>query len=253
MKLGAQLFSLRDFLKTPKDLKNTFLKVRDIGYDCVQLSGNAQMPADDILAAVETSGMPIVCTHSPFDRIINDTDALIADHKHFSCDVIGLGAMPKEYRGTLCGADEFLRVLEAPVEKILDAGLHFAYHNHDFEFAPLADSDAVLYDLMLDTLPQWQFIADTYWIEKAGHSATDYIKKIGGGRLVNIHYKDMTNDDARAICACGCGQLDFVEITAVCKKLGVKNVLVEQDNAVKMPDPFGEMAFSYKHLKNIVR
>ncbi len=253
MKLGAQLFSLRDFLKTPDELKNTFLKVRDIGYDCVQLSGNAAMSADDILAAVEASGLPIVCTHSPFDRIVNDTDALIADHKHFGCSVIGLGAMPKEYQGSLEGANSFLSVLSVPVKKILDSGLRFAYHNHDFEFKPLSDSDIILYDMMLDTLPDWQFIGDTYWFRKADRSPIEYMKKIGGERLLNIHYKDMANDDEGSICACGRGLLDFSEITEVCRELGVKNVLVEQDNAVKLPDPFGEMAFSYGHLKSIVK
>ena len=253
MKLGAQLFSLRTFIQTPDDLKSTFLKVRDIGYENVQLSGNAPMSADDILAASAESGLPIVCTHSPLDRIIDDTDALIADHKHFGCPVIGLGALPKELRGSLAAAEEFFAKLEAPVAKILDAGLNFAYHNHAFEFEPLSDSSEVLYDYMLDRFPDWHFIGDTHWFARAGVSPIEYIKKIGSKRLVNIHYKDMLSEEDRSICACGKGILDFSEITAVCEKLGVKNVLVEHDNAVKMDDPFGEMAFSYNHLKNIVK
>ncbi len=253
MKLGAQLFSLRTFIQTPEDLKSTFLRVKEIGYENVQLSGNAPMSADDILAAVDASGLPIVCTHSPLDRIIGDTDALIADHKRFGCSVIGLGAMPKEARGSLSAAEEFFATLEAPVAKILDAGLNFAYHNHAFEFDKLEDSDAILYDYMLEKFPDWHFIGDTYWFAKAGRSPVEYIEKIGSKRLVNIHYKDMANNEDRSICACGKGTLDFSEITSVCERLGVKNVLVEQDNAVKTDDPFGEMAFSYNHLKDIVK
>ena len=253
MKLGAQLFSLRTFIQNPEDLKSTFLRVKEIGYEVVQLSGNAPMSADDILAASEISGLPIVCTHSPLDRIINDTDALIADHKRFGCSVIGLGALPKEAHGSLALANEFFKSVEVPVAKILDSGLNFAYHNHAFEFDPLSDSDCVLYDYMLEKFPDWHFIGDTYWFARAGVSPIEYLRKIGSSRLVNVHYKDMSRDEDRAICACGRGRLDFTEITAVCEELGVKNVLVEQDNAVKMEDPFGEMAFSYNHLKNIVK
>ena len=43
MKLGAQLFSVRSFLKTEEDLKETFAKIKSIGYENVQLSGAPQM------------------------------------------------------------------------------------------------------------------------------------------------------------------------------------------------------------------
>lgn len=253
MKLGAQLFSLRTFIQTPEDLKTTLIRVRNMGYENVQLSGNAPMTADEILAASEASGLPIVCTHSPLERIVGDTEALIADHKRFGCPVIGLGAMPKEARGTMAAAEEFFKTLEAPVAKILDAGLHFSYHNHAFEFDALEDSSEVLYDYMLERFADWHFLGDTYWFAKAGRSPVEYLKKIGGARLMNVHFKDMADLEDRSICACGKGTLDFSEIADVCRELGVKNVLVEQDNAVKMDDPFGEMEFSYNHLKNIVR
>jgi hypothetical protein len=63
----------------------------------------------------------------------------------------------------------------------------------------------------------------------------------------------MVKTEERSICACGKGRLDFAEITKVCEKLGVVNVLVEQDNAVNMDDPFGEMAFSFSHLRPIIK
>ena len=251
MKLCAQLYSLRTFLTNEEDLRQTFFRVREIGYEAVQLSGAAPMPADYLKAVSEETGLPIVCTHSPFERILDDTEALIAEHKTFGCPVIGLGSMPKEYRTGRDGLHAFLAALETPVQKILDAGLHFSYHNHAFEFA--APDGANLYDEMLDTLPDWHFILDTYWVEFAGGSAVDYIRRVGKGRLPNIHYKDMARDEARSICACGNGVLDFAAITAACREVGVENVLVEQDNAVKMPDPFGEMRQSFTHLRPIVR
>lgn len=250
MKLGAQLYSLRSFLKEPEELKKTFFRIRDIGYENVQLSGAAPMPADFLHAVSEESGLPIVCTHSPLERILNDTDALIREHRQFGCPVIGLGAMPSEVRGDREGMERVIDELEAPVARILDAGLHFAYHNHAFEF--VSADGTTLYDEMLERLPHWQFILDTYWVEFAGFSATEYIRKVGGDRLVNIHFKDMAADEKRSICACGDGVLDFRKIFDVCREIGVRNVLVEQDNAVEAPDPFAEMRRSFGYLRGIV-
>ena len=36
--IGAQLFTVRDYTKTPDDLRQTFAKVRALGYEAVQAS-----------------------------------------------------------------------------------------------------------------------------------------------------------------------------------------------------------------------
>ena len=64
---------------------------------------------------------------------------------------------------------------------------------------------------------------------------------------------DMAADEKRSICPCGSGTLDFKAIYEVCKQIGVKNVLVEQDNAAKTPDPLGEMQKSFAHLRPIIK
>lgn len=251
MKLGAQLYSVRTYLKTEEDLRKTFQKIKAIGYEAVQLSGAAPMPAEYLREVSGESGLPIVCTHMPFDRIVNETEALIAEHKTFGCPVIGLGSMPKDYRGSREGLETFLNLLKTPVQKILDSGLHFAYHNHNFEFESL--DGGLLFDEMLERCTGWQFILDTYWVEFAGHSAVEYIGKVGGDRLPNIHFKDMAKDEKRSICSCGSGVLDFSAIYAKCREVGVKNVLVEEDNAVEKEDPFSEMGNSFRHLRTIVK
>ncbi|MBQ8440304.1 MAG: sugar phosphate isomerase/epimerase [Clostridia bacterium] len=254
MKLGAQLFSLRKFIKTPEDIRTTFEKVKAMGFDNVQFSGGGPIEAHELKAISEDTGLPIVCTHSAPDRILNDTEALIEEHKIFGCPVIGIGSMPKEFRENGDGVVRFIEEMKAPVEKILNSGLRFAYHNHDFEFKIKTAEGEMIYDYMLRACPDWQFIMDTYWVEFAGHSAIDYIAKIGADRLTNIHYKDMANTEAREICACGTGTLDFAAITEAClKNGGVENVLIEQDNAVSFDDPFGQMEIGYKNLRPLIK
>ncbi len=252
MKLGAQLYSVRTFTQTPEGLRNTFYKLKEIGYENVQLSGEGPIAPEAMREIIEETRLPIVCTHSPYDRIVGDTDALIAEHKIIGCPVIGLGYMPVELHGGTEGLKKLLADLAEPVKKIRAAGMNFAYHNHEFEFAALPNTDKTVYDMMLELCPDWHFIMDTYWVEYAGRSAIEYISKIGAGRLVNIHFKDMAKNEERSICPCGMGVLDFEKIFAACQKNGVQNILVEQDNAVKSPDAFADMATSYRHLHPIV-
>lgn len=253
MRLGAQLYTVRDFARTPDEIRETFKKIKDIGYECVQVSGLGAIDARELAEISEKTCLPITCTHSPVPRIIGDTDALIEEHKIYGCPVIGVGYMPNEYHGTREGLEKFLSAVQPAVEKIHRAGLDFAYHNHAFEFEPLADTGEKMFDIMLERFPDWNFILDTYWVKYAGESVLDYMKKVGGERLVNIHYKDMSPED-RSICACGNGTLDFSAITALCEKLGVKNVLVEQDNAnSKFNDAFGQMKISFDYLRPTIK
>ena len=254
MKLGAQLFSVRNATQTPEGIHETFRKIKAIGYENVQVSGTGPIEAERLHAISEETELPIVCTHSTFDRIVNDTDALINEHKIFGCPVIGLGAMPKEMRdGGREGLETFFSILSEPSKKILDAGLHFAYHNHGFEFKTASETDGTMYDEMLRRCSDWHFIMDTYWVQYAGYSPIEYIAKIGSERLVNIHFKDMANNEKRSICPCGHGVLDFVSIYETCKKTGVQNVLIEQDNAPDSPDAFADMETSFRHLRPIIK
>lgn len=252
MKLGAQLYTVRKYTQNEDDYRLTFETIKKMGYENVQVSGGFAIDPYKLRDLSLEYGLPIVCTHCSFDRIVNDTDALIAEHKIYNCPVIGIGSMPKEFRGTKEGLENFFSVMEAPVKKILDAGLGFSYHNHNFEFKPFEDG-SLPFDIMLERCPDWKFLIDTYWVEFAGYSAVDYIAKIGTKRLTNVHFKDMAKDEKRSICACGQGSLDFKAIFDQCEKLGVQNVLVEQDNAADLGDPFDQMKLSFDHLRPIIK
>ena len=93
MKLGAQFFTLREKNKTPEGLYNSFKKVKEIGYQVVQMSAICQIEAERLRSFSDEFELPITVTHSPLDRILNDTDALINEHKIYGCPVIGLGMM----------------------------------------------------------------------------------------------------------------------------------------------------------------
>lgn len=253
MKLGAQLYSVVDHIQTSEGIRETFLKMKEIGYQNVQLSGNGPIAAEELRDICKETETSIVITHSPATRIMDDTDALIAEHKLFGCPVIGLGAMDKSYRTGAEGVERFVADFAEAVKKIEAAGLKFAYHNHAFELTTAYNDEMNVFDYLIENCPTWLFTADVYWITKGGCDPVAYLEKIGGDRLINVHYKDMANDEEKSICACGDGIIDFKKLTDVCERLGVKNILVEQDNAKKCEGgDIAQMIKSFKYLRPII-
>jgi sugar phosphate isomerase/epimerase len=248
MKLGAQFYSIRDNTTNPEDLKKSFAAMKAIGYGIVQMSAICEIAPELLKSYSEEYDLPITCTHSPYDRIINDTDRLIEEHKIYGCPTIGLGSMPNEFRegGKVY---DFVESIREPLKKIRAAGLEFAYHNHAFEFEKI--DGKLIYDILIDELPELSFIIDTYWFKYAGYDYIEYIKKLGVGRIKNVHFKDMASEPQGEICPCGEGVIDFAPVIKLCDELGIVNALVEQDNAPDSNDSIGQMRISYNNLKSL--
>ncbi len=247
MKLGAQFFSICDKTKTPEDLRASFKAMKEIGYEIVQMSAICKMDPYELKSFSQEFELPITCTHSSLDRIINDTDALIKEHQIYGCPTIGLGWLDNSYERTIEGVSRFLNDMSEPIKKIKAAGMNFSYHNHDIEFK--VDKGVTLYDYMIENAPDMTFIVDTYWIKYAGYDFMDYVKKLGKERITDVHFKDMLTEPKGPICPCGEGVIDFKPLITLCDEIGIENALVEQDNAPESGDSYGQMAISYKNLK----
>ena len=246
MKLGAQFFSIRDKNTTPEGLYNSFKEMSDIGYKTAQMSAICQIEPERLKGYSEEFSLPIVCTHSPLSRILEDTDNLIKEHKIYGCDTVGLGMMPKEYHGSYELTKEFLNKLKEPIKRIEGEGLKFAYHNHAFEF--VSDKGTLLFDLFINEIPSLNFILDTYWVKYAGYDYLHYIKLLGKERIQNVHFKDMKTEPQGEICPCGEGVIDFKPLIKLCDELGIPNALVEQDNAPSFESSYEQMKISFNNL-----
>ncbi len=246
MKLGAQFYSIRNECTTPEDLYSSFKRIKEIGYDIVQISGVCDIEAERLKSYIDEFSLPVTCTHKSFDLIVDHTDELIKYHKTIECPVIGLGAMPGIYHGSVEGVREFIKATREAAKKITDAGLTFAYHNHAFEFDV---KDPYPYDILIEEAPELHFILDVYWAKYAGVDYMKYIDLFGKEkRMTNIHFKDMKSEPKGPICPCGEGVIDFKPVIDLCESYGIVNALVEQDNAPESGDSIGQMKISYDNL-----
>lgn len=249
MKLGAQFYTLREKNKTPEGLRNSFKVMKEIGYSVAQMSAICPIEPERLMSFSEEFDLPITCTHSAYDRIVGDTDALIKEHITYGCPVIGIGSMPNNFRGSVEGARAFLESIKEPMKKMEAAGLRFAYHNHAFEFDDLGG--VCSFDILNEEAPTLNYILDTYWIKYAGRDYLEYIKLFGNERLTNVHFKDMRTEPKGEICPCGAGTIDFAPVVKLCDELNIPYALVEQDNAPALGDEYEQMKFSFDHLKHL--
>lgn len=245
--LTAQLYSVREFLKTPEDIEASFRKIRDAGYRVVQLSGLGPIDPRRLKDIADGLGLEIATTHYNLDQLSTELDSIIADHKLWGARYVGIGAMPKPFRTSLEGYREFLRQIAGPARAIREAGLEFIYHNHKFEFERFADGLG-LEILMNETDPRdVGFELDTYWVQAGGGNPVDWIRRIAG-RMKVVHLKDMAIiQDEQVFAEIGEGNLDWPAIIQACRDTGVVYYCVEQDRGIR--DPFESLAMSYRFLQ----
>lgn len=249
LKVAAQLYTLRDFLKTPEEIEKTLKKVKEIGYDAVQLSGMGPIEAEALKKIADEVGLEICATHISYDRLQNDLDKVIAEHKLWNCKYVGLGGMPMECRTSYEGYKEFLKTASEIAKKLNDNGLRFIYHNHRFEFEKFNGLTGM--DILFnETDPEtFEFELDTYWVQAGGANPIDWINKVSG-RMSVVHFKDMAiKDDQQIMAEIGEGNLNWPAIIEACKKNNVKWCAVEQD--ICQRDPFESLEISRSYLKKM--
>lgn len=253
MKIGAQLFTLREFCKTPQDFAQTLSRVADIGYTEVQVSGTCDYDAQWLAAELKKNGLTCCVTHIPTDKLQNNLEAVIADHKAFGTSHIGIGALPNGWNGINEEIyNTFVGIYREIGQKIHDAGLQFMYHNHDIEFQQDANGKTYFSRILEDfSAEQLGVTLDTYWVQAGGGDVVDWMRRLRG-RIPCVHLKDMRYfpGEGKRMAPVGFGNMNFAGILAAAEEAQCKHLLVEQDNCYD-EDPFDCLKQSYQYLKSM--
>ncbi len=247
MQLGAQMFTLREYTQTAKDLDYSLGKVAEMGYRTVQLSAIGPIGPETVAEICKKHGLQIVLTHTDPNRILTDTEAVIREHELYGCKYIGLGMMPQKYRSPEW-LWHFAEDYKEPAKKIAAAGKLLMYHNHNLEFQKF-NGKLVLETLMESFAPEEMgFTLDTYWVQMGGGDVCEWLKKLRG-RTPCVHLKDMAVRDMTPVMApVGEGNLDFPKILKTLQETGgVEYLLVEQDVCDGSPFDCLERSLQYLH------
>jgi sugar phosphate isomerase/epimerase len=246
-KMGLQLFSIRAPLAT--DLTGTIKKIASVGYeDCetygydplqiryygLKASAFKQLLADNNM--ITTSG------HYDFTKYFDQPTAVMMEYVD-QC-IEGAHALGQKYI-TWPWLDPAFRTLEnfrllagklnAIGERVNKAGLGFAYHNHDFEFADHNGKNG--YDIIMnETDPALvKLQMDLYWIMHSSKRTPAQLFSLQPGRFVMWHIKDM-DKLSRDYSELGNGSIDFTVILPEASRAGLQYYYIEQGgNFAKNP------------------
>jgi sugar phosphate isomerase/epimerase len=259
--IGLQLYTLRNQMAQSKP--KTLAAVAQAGYKQVELMDvsdtkellpickdlNLQVSSSfldwQVIANPSGEGLPTV------ESIIDQ--AVAANLKHLVFGYIGKG-----YRETVDQYKQHAAKANEVGEQAKAAGLKLCYHNHSFEFKPLADDQCGFDVLIKEFDPQLvSFELDVFWVAIGGWDPLETLRRLNG-RITQVHLKDLLKDSPvnydestiphEAYKELGNGVIDLAEVLKISAEIGVEQCHVEQDQS---PDPIASIGQSISHLATL--
>jgi sugar phosphate isomerase/epimerase len=224
---AIQLYSGRKF--PPVD--SQIATVAKAGFTHVETFGPLNDSPEETRWALDRYGLAAVSGHFGLDGLEGDPGKAIK-----AAHVMGLGFVvapylpperrPKERSGWIALGERLARSRD----KIAREGLRFAWHNHDFEFAPLPDgSYSIEHILGADLF--WE--ADLAWVTLGGGDPVALISRYQG-RVPLVHVKDLapagTRRDEDGWADVGEGVLPWPALWSACVAAGAEVMIAEHDN-----------------------
>lgn len=252
-KVGIQLYTVRDLMKA--DFEGTIAKVAQTGYREVEFAGYFDHTPEQVRAVLDKNGLAAPSCHVGYENTADDKwAATLQTVKAVGHQYVVCAWIPEEARKT---ADDWKRVCErfnTAGQAAQAAGVQFAYHNHSFEFAPLADKQ-IPYDLLLANTDSKlvQLEVDLFWITFAGADPVSYFMKYQG-RFPMVHVKDMMKKptpDAKpeqVMTDVGKGSIDWKAIFMHSGHAGIQHYFVEYDQP---PQPLADIKTSFDYLSTL--
>ncbi len=250
-KIGMQLYTLRDLLKSPADIAKTFAELHKIGYRAVQVSGVKGIAPEELKKLADDNELKIVATHISYDRLTSELEKVIEEHKLWNCEQIAVPSIPEKYRSSgASGYISFAKEMSELGERLLSEGITLSYHNHAFEFQKFDGKTG--FELIYENSDPKFFQAelDTYWVQYGGGDVRFWCEKLSD-RLPLLHVKDYgIVDNTPTYMEVGRGNLNWPGIFEICEKAGVNWYLVEQD--VCPGNPLDSAKISYENLREFL-
>ena len=252
--VAAQLYSIRDHLRTRREVAKSLARVRAIGYQGVELAGLGPVADAELRTILEGEGLAAVACHVPGNSLFGKIDDVIGMLKTVGCTTAVYPYPAGVPMQTAFQIGEFAGKLQAAGTALAAAGISLLYHNHNMELRRI-DGALVLDMIFAQTSPR--FLAaelDTYWIQAGGGDPVAWCRKLKG-RLPILHMKDYgVQDEWESIPASvykeiGKGNLNWTEILAAAEESGCRVFIVEQDANWIGGDPFESLRISFEFIR----
>lgn len=237
MKLGLQLYTLRDSYGNAQEFKAVLKKVKELGYEGVEFAGYAGMKAEELKQFLDGISLEPISSHQSLQDLEENLEDVITYNKTLGCQYIVCAYAPTTTKEEV---DKVRKVMSNASKAVKDNGMELLYHNHSNEFVPLEDGSIPL-DLIAE---HCNLELDTYWVFHAGVESCHYIKN-HASKISLIHLKD--GDFEGHPCAIGEGYNNIKGIRAMAEEIQTKWLIVENDTPA--PDGISDIGRSIRYLK----
>lgn len=245
--IAAQLYTVRDFLKTPEDIAASMKKIRAIGYEAVQVSGMAPMDESELMRILDGEGLTCCATHEATKLIVEEPQRVVERLQKLGCKYTAVPSPGSFELKTQAQVIEYSKAIEAAGKVLHENGQVLTYHNHQIEFRRI-NGKTILEHIYDETDARFlQGEIDTYWVQNGGGDVVAWCEKLNG-RLPLIHLKDyrITDDNKPDFAEIGQGNLNWNEIIPAAEKSGCEWFIIEQDTSPI--DPFDSLKISFDYL-----
>lgn len=229
--VALQLYSLREELKA--DLDGTLARVREMGYDGVELAGLYDRSYAEMQETLKRHGLCPVSAHVPLPTILEDPDGVFQGYAAIGCEYVVLPWLSGEYHPGREKFEEFKKMVVELAGIARPHGITLLFHNHGDEFQYL-DGERKL-DTLYGQIPAdcLQTEIDTCWADFVGVDAPAYVRQYSG-RAPLVHLKNHVVEESRGrdypvFCPLGDGAPDLRALMEAAIDAGTRWLVIEQD------------------------
>jgi sugar phosphate isomerase/epimerase len=257
VQIAAQLYTLRDFLKTPADIAAAMPRVRKAGYATAQISGVGPIDPAELRRIMLDAGVEPIGAHVGVDQFRNDLAGTIATCRQWGIGYVAIPWLDCSKLTTVADWKVLAKEFNAFGKACASEGIVLQYHNHMFEFEKFGVKNGrggmtFLEMLFKYTNPKYlQAELDLGWVARGNENLVAWIGRMKG-RLDQVHLKDWGVKANQPVWrAVGEGGIDWPPVLKACKAAGTTCFIVEQDACPITNDPFLSLAVSRQNLKKM--
>ena len=97
IEIGAQLYTIRKEIHNIDDFKKALDKIRESGYQAIELAGMDNLPFDQLKDSIAKSNLNVLAIHFGIEDIIEDPDLVVTKCIENKCSNAVLSWLPPEY------------------------------------------------------------------------------------------------------------------------------------------------------------
>jgi sugar phosphate isomerase/epimerase len=229
--IALQMYTVRD--DAAKDFVGVLRQVAEIGYAGVELAGNGGLSASELKSLLGDLGLKVAGSHVGLAQLEGDLSEALDYNYELGNRYVVCPWLPEDRRSAE-GYRALAQTLNTAGADCKERGMQLCYHNHAFELERFGGETGldILFGVADPELVKVEL--DTYWVEKGGESAAEFVRKYAG-RVPLVHLKDMTKDESQTFAEVGEGSMDFGAIFSASEAAGVEWYIVEQDTCRRPP------------------